>query len=53
MVRLAMRGVLTFILAITLLIPLLMLAFITDRRLVAAVTALCSILLVIILATLT
>lgn len=53
MIRLAMRGVLTFILSLTLLIPLLTLAYVADRRLISAVTASCCILLAIILATLT
>lgn len=53
MVRVAMHGVLTFILSLTLLVPLLILAFVVDRRLIVIVTASCSIVLAIMLATLT
>lgn len=53
MIHLIMRGVLTLILSLTLLIPLLVLAYVEDRRLITAVTASCSIFLAIILATLT
>lgn len=53
MIRLAMRCLLTFILSLTLLIPLLTLAYIVNRLLIIAITASCSISLAIILATLT
>jgi hypothetical protein len=53
MVRLAMRGILTFITSLTLLVPLVVLAFVVDRRLVVLITASCSVVLAIILAMLT
>lgn len=53
LVRMAMHGALTLILSLTLLVPLLVLAFVEDRRLVVAVTVAGSILLAVVLASLT
>lgn len=53
LVRLAMRGVLTLIFSLTLLVPLLILAFVEQRNLIVAVTASGSALLALMLATLT